>query len=187
MVVAICNWTSDVFQPLFLGFEPAATVVEESHTAQTTTRVITAVNIALIMFLQVSLKSSYADLHVGGSLAAIEDHTRCPNFCTKAYVPYVPYVLSSAPGWRHPWRHQCHVNPSLHQHPVVCWRQCHVILLTSSSLTVDHVDFHCWPSHWLWPLTFLHCWLLLSKFSLPSFSHRFHFCCLFLHIVSLNG
>ena len=80
MVVAICNWTSDVFQPLFLGFEPAATVVEESHTAQTTTRVITAVNIALIMFLQVSLKSSYADLHVGGSLAAIEDHTRCPKF-----------------------------------------------------------------------------------------------------------
>ena len=144
MVVAICNWTSDVFQPLFLGFEPAATVVEESHTAQTTTRVITAVNIALIMFLQVSLKSSYADLHVGGSLAAIEDHTRCPNFCTKAYVPYVPYVLSSAPGWRHPWRHQCHVNPSLHQHPVVSWRQRHIIFADR---------WPCWLSLLTEPLT----------------------------------
>ena len=40
---------------------------------------------------------------------------------------------------------------------------------------------------WLWPLTFLQGWLFQSRFFLPSFSRRFHFCSLFLHIVSLNG
>ena len=50
-------------------------------------------------------------------------------------------------------------------------------------LTFDHVDF----GRWLWSLTFLHRWLLQSRFFLPNFSRRFHFCSLFLHIVSLNG
>ena len=51
---------------------------------------------------------------------------------------------------------------------VICWR-------------------HRWPDRWLWPLTFPHGWLFQSRFFLPSFSRRFHFCSLFLHIVSLNG
>ena len=41
--------------------------------------------------------------------------------------------------------------------------------------------------HWLWLLTFLQGWLFLSRFFLSSFSCRFHFCSLFLHIVSLDG
>ena len=57
-------------------------------------------------------------------------------------------------------------------------------------LTFDHVDFDRWlliVDCWLWSLTFLHGWLLQSRFFLPNFSRRFHFCSLFLHIVSLNG
>ena len=36
-------------------------------------------------------------------------------FYVKAHAPH---VLSSAPSWCHPWRHQCHVSPSLCQHPL---------------------------------------------------------------------
>ena len=58
-------------------------------------------------------------------------------FCVKAHAPHAP---SSAPSWRHLWRHQCHVSPSLRQHLVIYWCQRHVI-------STDH-----WP-RWLWPLT----------------------------------
>ena len=70
-----------------------------------------------------------------------------------------------------------------------------------TSLLASSADVIFWI--WIWPLTFqVDCWLWLavdrwpltfpgwlfqSRFSLPSFSRRFHFCCLFLHIVSLNG
>ena len=60
---------------IVFGSKSVATVVEESYIAQTTTRVITVVNIALITFLQVSLRLFCADLHASGSLAAIGDCT----------------------------------------------------------------------------------------------------------------
>ena len=150
------------------GFGPTAAIVEESYTAQTIARVIIAVNITPITFLQVvSLRSSCTNLHVSGSLAVIGDRTHRPKLLHQ--IPRAPRaVLSSS--WCHPWRHQCHVNPNLRQLPVIC--------LTSSTNR---------RPRWLWPLTFLQVWLLQSKFFLPSFSHRFHFCCLFLHVVSLNG
>ena len=46
------------------------------------------------------------------------------SFCIKAHAPH---ATSLALGWHHPWCHQCHVSPSLRQHPVICWCQCHVI------------------------------------------------------------
>ena len=66
-----------------------------------------------------------------------------------------------SPRWRHLPRHR----------HLICWRH----LLTSSltrSLTLT-TDFYRW--------------LFQSRFFLLSFSRRFHFCSLFLHIVSLNG
>ena len=76
------------------------------------------------------------------------------------------------------WRHNCHVIPS--------WRH----LLTSSpvNLLTSFVDF----SLWRLTLTRFDRWLLArvnflqSRCSLPSFSRRFHFCSLFLHILFLN-
>ena len=59
-----------------------------------------------------------------------------------------------------------------------CWHH----PLTALTLIVDFnraVDFDCW--------LLSQGWLLQFRFSFPSFSHRFHFCSLFLHIVSLNG
>ena len=71
---------------IVFGSKSVATVVEESYIAQTTTRVITVVNIALITFLQVSLRLFCADLHASGSLAAIRDGTR-PHVPPKYSVP----------------------------------------------------------------------------------------------------
>ena len=62
------------------------------------------------------------------------------SFCIKAHAPH---ATSLALGWHHPWCHQCHVSPILHQHPVICWCQCHVIsadlwlLIEPLTLTVD--------------------------------------------------
>ena len=99
--------------------------------------------------------------------------------------------VSLSPNWCHPWLHQCHVSlnyvsiqsfadvSATSSADVICW------LLTALTRTVDRwllpaVDFE-------WPLTFLQGCLLQSRFSLPNFSRRFHFCNLFLHIMSLNG
>ena len=73
---ASCRWTPDVIQPSSLGSGPAAAVIKEFHTAQTTALCITVANIAPISFLKVPLRSSSADLHICGTLAAIRDHTR---------------------------------------------------------------------------------------------------------------
>ena len=73
---ASCRWTSDFIQPSSLGSGPAAAVVKKFHTAQTTALCITAANIALISFLKIPLRSSSADLHIRGTLAAIRDRTR---------------------------------------------------------------------------------------------------------------
>ena len=70
-------------------------------------------------------------------------------------------------------------------------------MLAATSSSSQMLMSSCW-SHlrWLyWLLTFcrvdrwLFQWLtfLQSRFSLPSFSHCFHFCSLFLHIFPLNG
>ncbi|RVW74986.1 Retrovirus-related Pol polyprotein from transposon TNT 1-94 [Vitis vinifera] len=73
-----CINTGYVFicvKPSSLGSGPAAAVVKEFHTAQTTALCITAANIAPISFLKVPLRSSSADLHIRGTLAAIGDRT----------------------------------------------------------------------------------------------------------------
>ena len=59
---------------------------------------------------------------------------------------------------------------------VICW---HHLLMSSLTRPLTYVDFD-------WGLT-LTVDFLQSKCSLPSFSRRFYFCSLFLHIVSLNG
>ena len=73
-----------------------------------------------------------------------------------------------------------------------CWRH----LLASAADVIfwlwiwpltSQVDRWLWLAIDRWPLTFSGSWLFQSRFSLSSFSCRFHFCCLFLHIVSLNG
>ena len=69
-----------------MGFEPAAAVIKEFHTAQTTALCIIATNIASIMFVKVPLRSSCADLHIRGSLDAIEDCMR-PHMLLKGSVP----------------------------------------------------------------------------------------------------
>ena len=84
------------------GFGPTTAIVEESYTAQTIACVIIAVNITSITFLQVSLRSSCTNLHVGGSLAVIEDRTCCPKLLRQ--IPCTPHVVLSS-SWCHPWRH----------------------------------------------------------------------------------
>ena len=84
-----------------MGSRPTIVVVEESYTTQTTTRFVTAVYIAPIAFLEVSLRSSSTDLHVGESLIVTRDATRphAPpkDSASAPHVPHVPYVPSSAP------------------------------------------------------------------------------------------
>ena len=76
------------------GFGPTTAIVEESYTAQTIACVIIAVNITSITFLQVSLRSSCTNLHVGGSLAVIEDRTCCPKLLRQ--IPCTPHVVLSS-------------------------------------------------------------------------------------------
>ncbi|RVW11705.1 Retrovirus-related Pol polyprotein from transposon TNT 1-94 [Vitis vinifera] len=71
-----------------LGSGPAAAIVEEFHIAQTTAPCITAANIASISFLKVPLRSSSADLHIRGTLAAIGDRTR-PHAQLKDYATLI--------------------------------------------------------------------------------------------------
>ena len=67
------------------------------------------------------------------------------------------------------WRHHCHIT---YWHP-----------RPSSADITRHVSWH----H-RWQAVDLGCksWLLQSRFSLPSFLHRFHFYSPFLHILLLN-
>ncbi|RVX07925.1 hypothetical protein CK203_014742 [Vitis vinifera] len=74
-------------------------VVKKFHTAQTTALCITAANIAPISVLKVPLRSSSADLHIHGYLAAIGDRTG----------PHAP-LKDSAALPRTSTR--CHVSPS---------------------------------------------------------------------------
>ena len=113
---ASCRWTSDVIQPSSLGSEPAAAVVKEFHTTQTTALCITAANIAPISFLKVPLRSSSVDLHIRGILAAIGDRTH----------PHAPLKDSAMLITRHS---RLHVLPrALTHRGLVCWRHhlCHV-------------------------------------------------------------
>ena len=111
-----CRWTSDVIQPSSLGSGPVAAVVKEFHTTQTTALCITAANIAPISFLKVPLRSSSADLHIHGTLAAIGDRTR-PHAPLKDFATLItrlhalPRALTGRGlvCWRH---HLCHVSLS---------------------------------------------------------------------------
>ena len=81
-----------------LGSEPATVVVKESYTAQTIARVIIAVNIAPITFLQVSLRSPCVDLQFSGSLEAIRNSTRHPNILgSSSRVPRADSLLHAYP------------------------------------------------------------------------------------------
>ena len=179
---AFRRWTSDVTQRSSLGSGPAAVVIKEFHTAQTTAICITATNIAPITVLKVPQRSSCADLKTRESLDAVGDRM-CPHALSfqitrlhaPSRAPTHPHALSRA-CWCHPRQH---LPTPLLMSPtcVSCWR--HPLTLGIWPLTLTE--------HWLWPLTFLQGWLFLSRFFLSSFSCRFHFCSLFLHIVSLDG
>ena len=84
IAAAFCSWTSDVIQPSSLGSRPAAAVVKEFHTAQTTAACITATNIAPITILKLPQRSSCADLQNRESLNTVGDSTR----------PYAPLKVS---------------------------------------------------------------------------------------------
>eukprot|EP00261_Vitis_vinifera_P037745 XP_019078988.1 PREDICTED: uncharacterized protein LOC109123509 [Vitis vinifera] len=86
--------------PSSLGFGPAAAVIKEFHTAQTTALCITAANIAPISFLNVPLRSSSVDLHIRGTLAAIGDRTR-PHAPLKDSTTLITrlHALSRAGAW----------------------------------------------------------------------------------------
>ena len=164
--VASCRWTSDVIQSSSLGSGPATAVVKKFHTAQTTALCITAANIAPISFLKVLLRSSSADLHIRGYLAAIWDCTR----------PHAPLKDFAAPPRDATSALAASVSTDL---------------LTSSPrhlqpLTVD-IDQSLIVDRWSLTVDFLVDFFPPARFSLPSFSCRFRFCSQFLHIVSLNG
>ena len=84
IAAAFRSWTSDVIQPSSLGSRPAAVVVKEFHTAQTTAACITATNIAPITILKLPQRSSCADLQNRESLNTVGDSTR----------PYAPLKVS---------------------------------------------------------------------------------------------
>ena len=149
---------------------------------------VVAVIIAPIVFLQVPLRSSSADLPYRGNLTIIE-------VLTRRHAP----PKDSAQKLTRSTRHHAPSRAIRLSHALACvrcspvdvsprWRHhCHVICLRHSPVSWRHR----WPGRWLAltltvdfspGLTFSQ-----SKFFLASFSHRFHFCNLFLHIVSLNG
>ena len=145
--------------------------------------------VAPIVFLQVPLRSSSADLPSRGKLTIIgattcrhippKDFAQKLTRSTRRHVPSRVVRLSHAPTCA-----RCSpadVNPRWHHH-------CHVIYW-------HHLPSHRWPGRWL------DRWLALtltvdfssrltfsqSRFFLSNFLRRFHFCSLFLHIVFLNG
>ena len=59
-----------------MGSEPAAAVVKEFHTAQTTTARITTTNITPITILKLPQRSSCADIQNRESLNAVRDRMR---------------------------------------------------------------------------------------------------------------
>ena len=163
---------------------PITAIVEESHTKDHC-HYCRCRESCPIMLLQVPLWSSCPNLLNCGSLAAIRAFTRPHTSPKQSAWKHMPHAPSFTPSWRHPWCYQCHVIPSLHQHPVTCLRH---------FADVIFVDF-CWQAlidfdHWLFA------WLtvdfnarvdfLPSRCSLSSFSSRFHFCSPFLHILLLN-
>ena len=75
-VAAFRCWIADVIQPSSLGSGPAAAVVKEFHTAQTTAARITVTNIAPIVVLNLPQRSSRADLQNRGRFNVIGDRTR---------------------------------------------------------------------------------------------------------------
>ena len=163
--VAFRRSTSNFIQPSSLGSGPAAAVVKEFHTAQTTAARITATNIAQIAVLKLPQRSSRANLQNRERFNIIGDCTR----------PHAPLKVSVRLITRSTRRHA----PA---------RAC-FLLLTSALVTssaTSSADVIVWPDCWL-ALTLTQGWLFQSRFFLPSFSRRFHFCSLFLHIVSLNG
>ena len=82
----------------------------------------------------------------------------------------------------HPFTDVIHGSPNLRR----CWR--HLFALAADViLWLWGFDCWLWPGRRLWSLTFLQGWIFQLRFFLSSFSRRFHFCSLFLHIVSLNG
>ena len=198
--VAFCRWTSDVIQPSSLGSGPATTVVKEFHTAQTIATRITATNIAPITVLKLPQRSSCADLQNRESLNAVGDHTR----------PHAPFKVSVRLITRSTRRHappgsatHLHTSPraSTRLHVLVFpadvsprWRHLPRHLPTSSATSSSDVICHiiCWRHRWVWPLTLTEGWLfarvdfLQSRWSLPNFSRRFHFCSLFLHFLLVN-
>ena len=108
--VAFHRWTSDVIQPSSLGSGPAAAVVKEFHTAQTTAARITATNIASITVLKPPQRSSCADLQNRESLNAIGDRTR----------PHAPLKVCMDD---HAFHGPSRASRLLHAPGFSCWRQ----------------------------------------------------------------
>ena len=160
---------------LSLGSKPASVVVEESNTAQITTHVIPQRLLLRSNFWWYHwdrLEMIYPSVKALPSSELPRALTRRLNFLRQRTTRHTPHASSKVQA--DVTRDIIYSTSALAASAfVIWWRQHHDILVTSS------VD--CWP------LTLTGCWLFQSRFFLPSFSRRFHFCSLFLHIVSLNG
>ena len=143
--------------------------------------------LTLIVFLQVPLRSSFEDLPARGNLTIIgaatrphalpensaKDLTRSTHLHAPSLAPTRVHALSRA---RFLLLTSALVTSSLPRHLLTSLPR---HLLTSSlTRTLTSVDFDL-------RLT-LTVDFLQSRCSLPSFSRRFHFCSLFLHILLLN-
>ena len=117
----------------------AAAVVEESYTAQITARIVTTVDIALITFIEVSLRSSSTDLHIGESLEVTGVSTRLhapPK--DSASMPYALHALPCTDKLLHApstFFTRIHV-PDLHQ---LSSALSDVITATSPTDIIDHI------------------------------------------------
>ena len=161
----------------------------QSKIQQFVPRVSRAFNITPIISLSSLSKSSFSNLHhwkrIGLIRLSTRSHSLLKNSTTLStrLTRRRPYCC-----WRHLWRHSATSTLA----DVIFQVAIGVILMSSSLMLTSSpnqlVDVIRWPL----TLTRFDRWLfakvdfLPSRFSLSSFSHRFHLCSPFLHILLLN-
>ena len=138
------------------GSRPAATIVEESYTAQTTACVITAVNIAPIFcryhwdrFAPIyTLVEASQPSEIARTLTCHPNILRQISRITRAFT--------------------CLHAPDLHLltltlGDIICWHHCPPFADVTRHASWHQAVDPCWPyrwlDHWLWPMVDFNCWL----------------------------
>ena len=159
---------------------------------------VAAVILVPIVFLQVPLRSSSADLPSHGNLTNIGAPT-CRHTSPKDFAQKLTRSMRRHAPLGSVMRRHAPPRSVMRLHApgfLLLTSALGDVITTTSSADVTHqsadviVDQDVYQTvdlRWLWSLIFLQGWLFQSKFFLPSFLRRFHFCRLFLHIVSING